>query len=169
MLDQPSNIETGWNDERVAELKRLWMDGLPASQIATELGGGLTRNSVLGKVHRLKLAGRTVARTKAQKAASGRAYVAASRRPNGKGQPKAPAIMARRIRNEAPDFETAPLPEEELGNDVTKLIGIMDLTKDTCRWPHGDPRLPGFGFCGARVQTDSPYCPEHTRRGTKQP
>src|SRR5271167_4424071 len=47
----------GWTDERVELLKKLWADGLSASQIATELGG-ITRNSVIGKVHRLGLSGR---------------------------------------------------------------------------------------------------------------
>src|SRR6266436_7579726 len=46
-----------WNDERVETLKRLWAEGLSASHIATELGG-ITRNAVIGKVHRLGISGR---------------------------------------------------------------------------------------------------------------
>src|SRR5690348_2830003 len=49
-----------WTDERVEQLKKLWADGLSASQIAAELGG-ITRNAVIGKVHRLGLSGRTKA------------------------------------------------------------------------------------------------------------
>ena len=49
-----------WTDERVEQLKKLWSDGLSASQIAAELGG-ITRNAVIGKVHRLGLSGRTKA------------------------------------------------------------------------------------------------------------
>src|SRR3954467_4080076 len=48
----------GWTDERVELLKKLWMEGFSASQIAGELGEGVTRNAVIGKVHRLKLSGR---------------------------------------------------------------------------------------------------------------
>ena len=48
----------GWTDERVETLKKLWMEGLSASQIAGELGEGVTRNAVIGKVHRLKLSAR---------------------------------------------------------------------------------------------------------------
>ena len=48
----------GWTDERVELLKKLWMEGLSASQIAGELGEGVTRNAVIGKVHRLKLSSR---------------------------------------------------------------------------------------------------------------
>ena len=47
----------GWTDERVELLKKLWLDGLSASQIAKQLGG-VTRNAVIGKVHRLGLSGR---------------------------------------------------------------------------------------------------------------
>ena len=46
-----------WTDERVELLKKLWADGLSASQIASQLGG-VTRNAVIGKVHRLNLSGR---------------------------------------------------------------------------------------------------------------
>ena len=48
----------GWTEDRVEVLKKLWLDGFSASQIAKQLGGGLTRNAVIGKVHRLGLSGR---------------------------------------------------------------------------------------------------------------
>ena len=51
----------GWTDDRVESLRKLWLDGLSASQIAKHLGGGLTRNAVIGKVHRLGLSGRATA------------------------------------------------------------------------------------------------------------
>ena len=47
-----------WTDERVEQLKKMWLDGLSASQIAGELANGITRNAVIGKVHRLGLSGR---------------------------------------------------------------------------------------------------------------
>ena len=53
-----------WTDERVETLKKLWTDGLSASQIAAELGG-ITRNAVIGKVHRLGLSGRAKSPTSA--------------------------------------------------------------------------------------------------------
>src|SRR5258707_1053279 len=53
-----------WTDERVELLKKLWTDGLSASQIAAELGG-ITRNAVIGKVHRLGLSGRAKSPTSA--------------------------------------------------------------------------------------------------------
>ena len=54
-----------WTDERVEKLKRLWAEGLSASQIAGELGNGITRNAVIGKVHRLGLSGRVKAASSA--------------------------------------------------------------------------------------------------------
>src|ERR1700754_2333832 len=59
-LDQKRPELQTWTDERVELLKRLWADGLSASQIAGELGG-ITRNAVIGKVHRLGLSGRAKA------------------------------------------------------------------------------------------------------------
>src|SRR3981189_3258414 len=56
-LDQKRNDLQNWTDDRVELLKKLWGDGLSASQIAGELGG-ITRNAVIGKVHRLGLSGR---------------------------------------------------------------------------------------------------------------
>jgi len=59
-LDQKRPDMQTWTDERVEQLKKLWADGLSASQIAGELGG-ITRNAVIGKVHRLGLSGRAKA------------------------------------------------------------------------------------------------------------
>ena len=58
----------GWTDERVETLKKLWMEGLSASQIAGQLGQGVTRNAVIGKVHRLKLSARAKPTNTAQRA-----------------------------------------------------------------------------------------------------
>jgi GcrA cell cycle regulator len=77
-------------------------------------------------------------------------------------------VQGKTIRAKAPVVEAKSealpdvLPED--GVDVTHLVGVMDLTGNTCRWPHGDPLLPGFGFCGRPPQENSPYCPEHHRR-----
>jgi len=64
-----------WSDERVELLRKLWSDGLSASQVAAELGPGITRNAVIGKIHRLGLAERaktaTSARPRAAKAPLG--------------------------------------------------------------------------------------------------
>ena len=51
-------MSAGWTEDRVGALKKLWLEGQSASQIAKALGGGVTRNAVIGKVHRLGLSGR---------------------------------------------------------------------------------------------------------------
>ena len=77
-----------WSDERVEVLKKLWGEGQSASQIAKELGG-VTRNAVIGKVHRLGLSNRTVAGKPAAAAAKPAAKKAA--KPTAKAPPKAAA------------------------------------------------------------------------------
>lgn len=161
MLERPALYP--WNDAAVAMLKRLWIDGLSCSQIATELGPGFTKNAVIGKGHRLKLPTKPNPQSRGQKSAMGRAAaksIKANRPKNGKGQPKPQAIAARIA---GPKFETAPLPEEEMGNDVTHLIGIMDLKAHDCRWISGDP-LNVHGYCGKRAKEGSSYCDEHHAR-----
>ena len=70
----------GWNDERVEQLKKLWSEGLSASQIASRLGG-VTRNAVIGKVHRLGLSGRaTTSRMKSHRPRPRAAAAAAAKR-----------------------------------------------------------------------------------------
>lgn len=161
MLERPALYP--WNEAAVAMLKRLWNDGLSCSQIATELGPGFTKNAVIGKGHRLKLPIKPNPQSRGQKSAMGRAAaksIKAKRPKNGKGQPKPQAIAARMA---GPKFETAPLPEEELGNDVSYLVGIMYLKAHDCRWIEGDP-LNVHGYCGKRAREDSSYCAEHHAR-----
>ena len=85
----------GWTEERIELLQRLWLQGQTASQIAEQLGGGVTRNAVIGKAHRLGLSGRPAPAAKPViKAEEPRRPVAAG--PSGKaclwpvGDPKTP-------------------------------------------------------------------------------
>ena len=162
MLDQLPDWKTMDADKRLSMVREMAAKGLSGGGIALRFRNA-TRMSVVGLCYRRGITLKGITPKPPGPA----------KKPKARGslhQPKVQAIVAKKLRMQKdPAFETAPLPEEELGNDVTKLIGIMELTKDTCRWPHGDPRLPCFGYCGAQVQPDSPYCPEHTRRGTRQP
>ena len=152
--------EGGWTDERVAELKRLWTEGKSAGQIRDILSGGLTRSAVIGKVHRLKLP---------KRAATG---ASAQRRPKphgNRGQPKVNAIVASaaaRARIAPPAFEPEPFDAEtDVGIDITKRVGLMDLTSHTCRWPVGADTGAKQMFCGCRKGKDAgPYCLEHTAK-----
>ncbi len=137
----------GWTDERVSTLKKLWLDGLSASQIAKQLGG-VTRNAVIGKVHRLGL--------------SGRAAPSQPARPTFKAaRPARPVVSAPQpvVRRVATPVVPAPIYSREETGSAT----VLTLGAHMCKWPIGDPGLDGFSFCGRRTGEDGPYCIEHAR------
>jgi GcrA cell cycle regulator len=141
----------GWTDERVENLKKLWQDGLSASQIAKQLGG-VTRNAVIGKVHRLGLSGRAApskpARPVFKAPRPARAAVSA---------PAAP----RRIAEPAVQAEAMPSPVRYI-DEAPGSATVLTLGAHMCKWPIGDPSSDGFTFCGRR-QSEGPYCVEHAR------
>lgn len=142
----------GWTDERVESLKKLWQDGLSASQIAKQLGG-VTRNSVIGKVHRLGLSGR------AQPSRPARPVFKAPRPQRAVAQPAAP----RRIAEPTPmALEALPPTPARYMDEASGVATIFTLGTHMCKWPIGDPAEDGFTFCGRR-QSDGPYCIEHAR------
>ncbi|MEM1389838.1 MAG: GcrA family cell cycle regulator [Pseudomonadota bacterium] len=145
-----------WTEDRVEVLKKLWAEGHSASQIAKELGG-VTRNAVIGKVHRLGLSGRAtpsrpvkrpprLARPKPRPQSDGSITL---RKTASKADEKAvkTAEMAART-------ALAPQPLAD-GEPAT----ILTLRSDMCKWPIGDPGDPDFAFCG-RKATCGPYCAE---------
>ena len=162
-----------WTDERVETLKKMWSEGQSASQIAKELGG-VTRNAVIGKVHRLGLSNRAGASAPAPEKKPAKAAPAAAKpkkatKPEDKvvevtvtprkpivpaGQPLPPQPSANEISPEA----LATVREVE---KTAKKIGLMDLTERTCKWPIGDPATEDFWFCGLSVQQGKPYCEAH--------
>ncbi|HEY5046632.1 MAG TPA: GcrA family cell cycle regulator [Rhizomicrobium sp.] len=131
----------GWTDERVEQLKSLWTEGLSASQIARSLGN-VTRNAVIGKVHRLGLAGR--------------AAPARIERPR---LPSAPRISARHHAALPALVEEDPVILDD-GNFAT----VLTINDRMCRWPIGDPADNEFHFCGHRPKGGSPYCEAHARK-----
>src|SRR5580698_2396221 len=136
----------GWTDERVELLKKLWLEGLSASQIAKQLGE-VTRNAVIGKVHRLGLSGRAAPSQPARP-------VFKAPRPPRPVQAPAP----RRIEAHA---QPAPQPvyyPEEPGSAT-----VLTLGAHMCKWPIGDPSTDNFTFCGRRADTEGPYCANHAR------
>jgi GcrA cell cycle regulator len=149
-------MDITWTDERVELLKKLWAEGLSASQIAKELGS-ITRNAVIGKVHRLGLSGRakgpSQSRMPGQKRAA-RAYAAnpqrAIARANGRSRPAMDEGGARQ----------AALPEIEA--PLSRKLALTELTEQTCKWPHGDPATPDFHFCGHEIAETGPYCRYHS-------
>jgi GcrA cell cycle regulator len=132
--------QAGWSDDRVITLKSLWLDGQSASQIAKALGG-VTRNAVIGKVHRLGLGGRaSPSRPGRVRAVRAPRPAAAARRP----RPKIPPVVA-----------AAPAASEGPGT----ITAMTALGAHTCRWPIGDPKAEDFSFCGRLA--NGAYCPAH--------
>ncbi len=149
-----------WTDERVELLKKLWSEGLSASQIAGRIGS-VTRNAVIGKVHRLGLSGRaTTSRMKSHRPRSRMANTA--KRPATKprfAQPGNPAVRALYM-----DVEVYVPPVEELVIPLAERKTIQTLTESSCRWPIGDPQAADFHFCGKTKLAVLPYCEFHARR-----
>ncbi len=149
-----------WTEERVGLLKKLWADGLSASQIAAQLGQ-VTRNAVIGKVHRLGLSGRMKSGTSMARIAKPR--LRAPMRPSMQATSfgaTALKVEAQAERGLAQLLEPAivvPFPAPK-GENVT----LMQLSERTCRWPLGDPSTTDFRFCGCETGPGASYCQYHS-------
>jgi GcrA cell cycle regulator len=139
----------GWTPERIEALTCLWNDGLPANQIAAKLGQ-VTRNAVIGKVHRLGLPGRKT-----------------TSRPPRRTSPRRNRAGRVSMRKPAPLLRSYPAAPDDLPPALAAaMLSVAQLTDATCHWPIGDPHGPGFGFCGARNAAGrQPYCAAHQRIG----
>ncbi len=174
----------GWTEERVELLKKLWLEGLSASQIAGVLGEGVTRNAVIGKVHRLKLTGRAKpasstprART-APRAPGIRRVAGGMPRPGSaisgmlksRSVPVAPMHGATALKIDAEfEAETYVAPQvQELFIPEDQRLSLLQLNEHTCKWPIGDPLTPDFYFCGQNAEEGKPYCEFHARRAYHQ-
>ncbi len=152
-----------WTDDRVELLKKLWAEGLSASQIAGRLGS-VTRNAVIGKVHRLGLSGR--ATTSRMKSHRPRARMASKRMAKSRfSQMGNPAFRAL-YRGEADAYMP---PVEELVIPPNERKYIQTLGECHCRWPIGDPQQSDFHFCGKNKVPGLPYCEFHARRAFQPP
>lgn len=136
-----------WTDERVDQLKNLWTEGLSASQIARALGG-VTRNAVISKVHRLGLVGR--------------ATPTRSERPRMPSAPRMPRIAQTRA---LPPPEASVVEEDPVILEDGTFAATMETVSDRmCRWPIGDPSENEFHFCGHKPKAGKPYCEAHARK-----
>ncbi|WP_019223182.1 GcrA family cell cycle regulator [Bartonella rattaustraliani] len=158
-----------WTHERVELLKKFWSEGLSASQIAAQLGG-VSRNAVIGKVHRLKLPGR------------GKTPQAVSRTQKAPVNPPS-SRMRRSASTAVPTHSTSSVgatalkmefvEEDVAGTDISeksdvvvpisRQLNLLQLSENTCRWPIGDPLSSDFHFCGADASENSPYCAFHAK------
>lgn len=158
-----------WTDERVELLKKLWAEGLSASQIAAQLGG-VSRNAVIGKVHRLKLSsrGRAAGAAPRQKktAAAPAGGAASAPRRQRTARPIATTIGATALKVQFEEDAVAyehVLPVENVVVPISRNLKLVQLTERTCKWPNGDPLTEEFSFCGNDVGESGPYCTYHSR------
>ncbi|ATQ70282.1 GcrA cell cycle regulator [Methylosinus trichosporium OB3b] len=147
---QAARATPEWPDARIATVARLWAEGCTAAQIAAEIGGGITRSAVIGKVHRLGLPARERGvRTKAARAAIITPPPAqAVKRPAEKA---APVVVAR------PAPVPALAPPVDCG-ETALVASILDLVEGQCRWPLA------AGFCGRPSAGGKSYCAHHALR-----
>lgn len=150
-----------WTNERVEEATALWGKGWTASQIAQAIGGGLSRNAVIGKMHRLGMAARMMPSRPGPK----RKATADRPRP---ARPRQERLFRPRVERSAPPTApqrlAPPVPIEDLIVPVSRQVPLMELNDTMCKWPHGDPRSADFHFCGHdRAAAPLPYCEYHNR------
>jgi GcrA cell cycle regulator len=142
-------IERTWTAERIDRLKSFVGAGLTCSQIAAEIG--LTRNAVIGKIHRLGLGPGRAAAT------PGRPCPPRLRQPRLRTQR---ALL--RLVSEAPSIGGDAVFAATTV-DSPQSCSLIDLAHGKCRWPINHPGESGFAFCGNDQATGFPYCAGHAR------
>ena len=131
-----------WTEEKINKLKELWGKGNTASQIA-EIIGGITRNAVIGKAHRLNLSAKIKTRT----AASNQTFENSMESKN--------IVSTRKRRGK---FKSLII-EKDFEPENPKQL--EELTDDFCKWPIGHPDEKSFYFCGRTSLKDFSYCKLH--------
>ena len=144
---------SGWTQERVDLMAKLWKDGLSASDIASRLGG-VTRCAVIGKVHRLGLSGRSP-RTGRSAAINQHQHNGWKTKPTAKFPSPTIKIAAEPWVPAAEPF--VPLEERK---------SLLNLQDKDCRWPFGDGP---FSFCGRAKEPGLSYCRPHAQIAAAPP
>ena len=148
-----------WTDERIDRLKSLWMQGMTASQIAEELGG-VSRNAVIGKIHRLGLSPGRRPAALARQMRTSPARV--------QGPPTRITRIFQAIATQAPSplaAKTVEAPPVE----SSQRCSLLELAGGRCRWPISDPGKDDFGFCGNESIGGFSYCVGHARIAYRLP
>ena len=131
-----------WNEEKVEKLKELWGKGSTASQIA-EIIGGISRNAVIGKAHRLNLS----SKIKTRNASSSQNFDNSSEENSSKQR-----------RGRKSKFQSLIIEKDFEPENPKKL---EELDESSCKWPVGHPEEESFYFCGRSSLKDFSYCKLH--------
>ena len=149
---------SAWTPERVELLTLGWAAGKSAGKLAEELGH-ITRSAVIGKIHRLGLPGRETKigyvnvgnRTPRIRQAK-KIHLRVSKKNGSK-----PILVDEVFLDYLPSSDDTVIP-------IERRKTILQLSKNTCRWPIGDPKDADFFYCGAEPLAGHPYCTTHCRR-----
>jgi GcrA cell cycle regulator len=156
-----------WTTERVDQLRSFVTAGLTCSQIAAEIG--VTRNAVIGKIHRLGLSpGRPRGRQPAALAQRMRAVRATPAHPRAPRSPIAQLLRAMTT-PEAANIVRFPGATESPAVESVKRCSLLELAGTGCRWPLSDPGKADFGFCGNESIAGVSYCAGHARLAYRLP
>ena len=153
-MTDPSFVAT-WNPERVEQLRNCVVAGLTCSQIAAEIG--VTRNAVIGKIHRLGLSpGRPAA-------VPARACPPHVRPPRLPSQRRLLQLAAKAM------FLADPTAAPDAFVDSGQCCSLLELAQGKCRWPISHPGAADFAFCGNDALAGFSYCAGHARMAYQAP
>lgn len=163
-----------WDDESIKQLKKLWEKGLSTTEIAKKMN--VSKNSVVGKVHRLclkarpspikKKEGEQVSETEQKDLFIAQQEIEQLSSTDTSNEKVVSDGEEQAVKNKietlpASKSETQPKSKAEKKNRTH--IKLVELDSHTCRWPIGDPREEDFCFCGKKVHAGQTYCDEHSQ------
>jgi GcrA cell cycle regulator len=149
------SMET-WTAERIEQLRHCIASGLTCSQTAAEIG--VSRNAVIGKIHRLGLSPARPA------GASARSCPPRARHPRISPNSRLFRLIGAQAPRIASDTAAEPAPI-----DSAQRCSLLEIAQDKCHWPIGDPHATDFAFCGNEAVSGFSYCAGHARMAYRFP
>ncbi len=153
-----------WTEQMVEELRKMWKEGLTTGEIGKRLN--VSKNSIVGKVHRLGLSGRP---SPIKKKDETEVKAAAPAKP---AKPAAEPAPVPAKKKPEPELKTVSSPAPKTCSSAKSgscNVGLTELDNHTCRWPVGDPKDDNFHFCGKKVRIGQTYCEEHSAQAYVKP